>query len=66
MDYLVDTVALVRHLRGKGKIGNRARQILREADGGLRSKLLSEANRTAYHCYFCRHADGNPLSKRKS
>jgi len=34
MDYLVDTVALVRHLRGKGKIGNRARQILREADAG--------------------------------
>ena len=34
MDYLVDTVALVRHLRGKGKIGARARQILREADAG--------------------------------
>jgi len=34
MDYLVDTVALVRHLRGKGKIGTQAKQILIEADEG--------------------------------
>nr|MBC8232805.1 hypothetical protein [bacterium] len=34
MDYLADTVALVRHLRGGRKIGASARQILREADAG--------------------------------
>jgi PIN domain nuclease of toxin-antitoxin system len=34
MDYLVDTVALVRYLRGGRKIGARARQILCEADAG--------------------------------
>ena len=34
MDYLVDTVALVRHLRGGRKIGTLARKILKEADAG--------------------------------
>ncbi len=41
MDYLVDTVALVRHLRGGRKIGTRARQILREADAGERIVAIS-------------------------
>jgi len=34
MDYLVDTVALVRHLRGDRRLGRQARKILREADQG--------------------------------
>jgi predicted nucleic acid-binding protein len=34
MDYLADTVALVRHLRGGQRFGRRAKGILEEADQG--------------------------------
>jgi len=41
MDYLVDTVALVRHLRGAGNIGATARQVLRDADAGRQVVAIS-------------------------
>lgn len=41
MDYLVDTVVLVRHLSGKGKVGAQAKQILREADEGKHLVAIS-------------------------
>ncbi len=40
MQYLADTVALVRHLR-HGKLGDRAAEILRQADLGQHTVFLS-------------------------
>ncbi|NIM12448.1 MAG: PIN domain-containing protein [Candidatus Aminicenantes bacterium] len=34
MEYLADTVALVRHMSGAGKIGRKAKEILKSADRG--------------------------------
>jgi PIN domain nuclease of toxin-antitoxin system len=41
MDYLADTVAIVRHLRNHPALGMEARQILRDADAGLNRVYLS-------------------------
>lgn len=41
MDYLVDTVALVRHLRAARNLGSRARSILRQADTGQHRVFIS-------------------------
>lgn len=41
MDYLADTVAIVRHLRNHPALGREARQILRDADAGLNRIHLS-------------------------
>jgi len=41
VDYLVDTVALVRHLRAARNLGPRARNILRQADGGQHRVFIS-------------------------
>lgn len=41
MDYLVDTVALVRHLRATRDLGFRARRILRQADSGQHRVFMS-------------------------
>ena len=41
MDYLVDTVALVRHLRAARGLGFRARSILRQADRGQHRVFIS-------------------------
>jgi PIN domain nuclease of toxin-antitoxin system len=41
MDYLADTVAIVRHLRSHPALGQEAAQILRDADAGLNRVYLS-------------------------
>ncbi len=41
MDYLVDTVALVRHLRAARNLGSKARSILRQADRGQHQVFIS-------------------------
>lgn len=41
MNYLVDTVALVRHLRAARNLGSRARNILRQADRGQHRVFIS-------------------------
>lgn len=41
MQYLADTVAIVRHFVKAGKIGKRAKQILRDADKGQNTILIS-------------------------
>lgn len=41
MRYLADTVAIVRHFAKAGKIGKRAKQILRDADKGQNTILIS-------------------------
>ncbi len=41
MDYLADTVALVRHLTKHAGLGQQARQILREADAGKHRIFIS-------------------------
>ena len=41
MDYLADTVAIVRHLRHHPALGPEAKRILREADTGLHHIYLS-------------------------
>lgn len=41
MDYLVDTVAIVRHLRQRPTLGRQAAAILQEADQGLHRIYLS-------------------------
>ena len=41
MEYLADTVAIVRHLRSHPALGPQAAQILREADTGLHQIYLS-------------------------
>ena len=41
MDYLADTVAIVRHLRSHPALGREAARILREADAGLHRIYLS-------------------------
>ena len=41
MEYLVDTVALVRHLRAARGLGQRARRILRQADRGQHRVFIS-------------------------
>jgi len=41
MDYLADTVAIVRHLRNHPALGSEAARILREADAGLYRIALS-------------------------
>ncbi len=41
MDYLVDTVALVRHLRAARNLGSKARSILRQADTGQHRVFIS-------------------------
>lgn len=41
MDYLADTVAIVRHLRGHPALGPQAAQILRDADAGEHHVYLS-------------------------
>jgi predicted nucleic acid-binding protein len=41
MNYLADTVALVRHLRGGKKLGTRARKLLQEADVGFHTIYIS-------------------------
>ncbi len=41
MDYLVDTVALVRHIRGGRRLGRQVRKILREADQGHHTIAIS-------------------------
>ena len=41
MDYLVDTVALVRHLRAARNLGSRVRSILRRADIGQHRVFIS-------------------------
>lgn len=41
MHYLVDTMALVRHLRGGRGLGRQARKILREADQGPHTITIS-------------------------
>ncbi len=41
MEYLADTVAVVRHLRGHPALGPQAAQILRDADAGKHHVYLS-------------------------
>ncbi len=41
MQYLTDTVALVRHLRQHRRLGRKARQILQEADAGQHTIFIS-------------------------
>jgi len=41
MEYLADTVAIVRHLRGHPALGPQAAQILRDADAGNHHVYLS-------------------------
>jgi predicted nucleic acid-binding protein len=41
MEYLADTVAIVRHLRGHPALGPQAAQILRDADAGRHHVYLS-------------------------
>lgn len=41
MEYLADTVAIVRHLRGHPALGPQAAQILRDADAGEHHVYLS-------------------------
>ncbi len=41
MEYLADTVAIVRHLRGHPALGSQAAQILRDADAGRHHVYLS-------------------------
>jgi len=41
MDYLADTIALVRYLRGGRGLGRQARKILREADQGRHTIAIS-------------------------
>jgi predicted nucleic acid-binding protein len=41
MNYVVDTVALVRHLRGGKRLGAGAKHILQEADAGLHTMYIS-------------------------
>ena len=41
MEYLVDTVALVRHLRAARTLGPQARSILRQADAGQHQVFIS-------------------------
>jgi predicted nucleic acid-binding protein len=41
MEYLADTVAIVRHLRGHPALGRQAAQILRDADAGEHHVYLS-------------------------
>ena len=41
MEYLADTVAIVRHLRRHRALGREAAQILREADQGLHTIYIS-------------------------
>ncbi len=41
MDYLADTVALIRHFSNTGKIGKTARQILEKADQGVNTIWIS-------------------------
>jgi len=41
MEYLADTVAIVRHFAKSGRIGSVARQILRDADAGKNTIYVS-------------------------
>jgi PIN domain nuclease of toxin-antitoxin system len=41
MEYLADTVAIVRHLRSHPALGPEAREILRQADDGLHHVFIS-------------------------
>ncbi len=41
MQYLADTVAVIRHFAKAGKIGKTAKQILRDADNGRNTILIS-------------------------
>lgn len=41
MDYLLDTVAIIRHFSGHGRIGRKAKTIIEEAEGGKHLLLLS-------------------------
>ncbi len=41
MEYLADTVAIVRHLRGHSALGPQAAQVLRDADAGRHHVYLS-------------------------
>jgi hypothetical protein len=55
MDYLADTVAIVRHLRRHPDLGQQARLILTEADqGNFWSLVLSSY--MSIHGYLAHHA----------
>ena len=41
MDYLLDTVAIIRHFSGYGRIGRKAKTIIEEAEDGKHLLLLS-------------------------
>ncbi len=41
MEYIADTVAIIRHFARAGRMGNRAGQILRNADSGLNTIGIS-------------------------
>ena len=41
MEYLVDTVAIIRHFAKTGVIGKKAKQILRDADAGKNTIYIS-------------------------
>lgn len=41
MEYLADTVAIIRHFANVGKIGKAAKSILRDADNGINKILIS-------------------------
>ena len=41
MDYLLDTVAIIRHFSGHGRIGRKAKTIIEEAEDGKHVLLLS-------------------------
>ncbi len=46
MEYLADTVAIIRHFAKTGKIGKTAKQILRDADKGEKTILISVISMT--------------------
>ena len=46
MEYLADTVAIIRHFAKTGKIGKAAKQILRDADKGEKTILISVISMT--------------------
>jgi PIN domain nuclease of toxin-antitoxin system len=41
MDYLLDTVAIIRHFSGHGRIGRKAKTIIGEAEQGKHTLLIS-------------------------
>lgn len=71
MEYLADTVAIIRHLRGHPALGPQAAQILRETDAGshhvylsaitlMEVLYLSEAKRVDVHLdELIRHVSGS-------